>query len=81
MFLVYSQYSFQRLISEANRVAEMEIVTQKPNTQKETVKETFVKAADLVSLVAQGMCAFCCQVTGREEERCIKIFCETKPTC
>nr|XP_034299447.1 uncharacterized protein LOC117680953 [Crassostrea gigas] len=47
----------------------MEIVTQKPNTQKGTVKETFVKAADLVSLVAQGMCAFCCQVTGREEER------------
>lgn len=77
---VYNTLCLMRT-EEANRVAEMEIVTQKPNTQKETVKETFVKAADLVSLVAQGMCAFCCQVTGREEERCIKIFCETKPTC
>lgn len=77
---VYNTLCLMRT-EEANRVSEMEIVTQKPNTQEETVKETFVKAADLVSLVAQGMCAFCCQVTGREEERCIKIFCETKPTC
>uniref|UniRef100_K1R9K6 Uncharacterized protein n=1 Tax=Magallana gigas TaxID=29159 RepID=K1R9K6_MAGGI len=77
---VYNTLCLMRT-EEANRVAEMEIVTQKPNTQKGTVKETFVKAADLVSLVAQGMCAFCCQVTGREEERCSANFGENSSDC
>lgn len=77
---VYNTLCLMRT-DEANRVSEMEIVTEKPNTQKETIKETFTKAADLVSLVAQGLCAFCCQATGGEKDRCIKMFCETKPTC
>nr|XP_022326049.1 uncharacterized protein LOC111125997 isoform X5 [Crassostrea virginica] len=72
---VYNTLCLMRT-EEANRISNKD-------TGKQTgkVKETFTKAANLVSIVAQGMCSFCCHVTGTEQERCIKMFCETNPSC
>lgn len=76
MYLHFDLFKVKHWFSEANRISNKD-------TGKQTgkVKETFTKAANLVSIVAQGMCSFCCHVTGTEQERCIKMFCETNPSC
>ncbi|XP_062571300.1 uncharacterized protein LOC134233348 isoform X6 [Saccostrea cucullata] len=49
--------------------------------KKETGKETFKAAANLVSVIAKGMCAFCCHADLRSQEKCFKRFCENKTSC
>ncbi|XP_061164003.1 uncharacterized protein LOC133173096 isoform X3 [Saccostrea echinata] len=55
-------------------------VTHRPR-KNETIKETFKGAADLVSFIAKGMCAFCCHAQLRDQEKCFKRFCENKTSC
>ncbi|XP_048777591.1 uncharacterized protein LOC125681498 isoform X2 [Ostrea edulis] len=64
-----------------NETREKHIIIPKFLNKKETVKETFIKADNLVSIIAQGVCAFCCHASPSEQNKCFKLFCKTKTNC